>query len=45
MCGAGALARGLADPVGNLGDFQDGVHFGANTLQFAGFVQGRYPVA
>ena len=36
---------GLADAVGNLGDFENGIDFGADFLQFAGAVERGNPVA
>jgi hypothetical protein len=39
---AGASFR---NAVGNLGDLQDGIHFGFDPLEFAGALQGGEPVS
>ena len=38
-------ARFLHHPVGDFGDFEDGIDFGADTLQFPGALQGFDPLA
>ena len=43
--GRDARAHILADAVGDFGDLEDGIYFGADCLQFAGTFQSRDPGA
>ena len=43
--GFGGAASGFGDAVGDLGDFEDGIYFGAHALQFARAVEGGDPIS